>query len=67
MSYHPKKFAPMSFYMERKLFLEQKSTPQAFLERCIANITAREEEVRARVTFNLEAAQKAAQESTRCN
>lgn len=65
MSYHPKNVTPLLFHVERERFLQQDSSPVDFLERCLSNIEAREDEVQAWVVLNVEAARKAAQESAR--
>src|ERR1043165_5709928 len=45
-------------------FRDGRDTPRDFLERCIVNIAAREKDVKAFVTLDLEAARKAADAST---
>ena len=55
----------ISFARAVEDFRAGQDTPRDLLERCIANIEAREATVRAFVTLDLEAARKAADESTK--
>src|SRR5690625_5940737 len=64
MSYDPKSFAPLVFHTQRERFLQQQSTPTEFLEQCLANIEAREDEVQAWVVLNTDEARAAARAST---
>ncbi|MBM3503567.1 MAG: amidase [Alphaproteobacteria bacterium] len=52
------------FSSARPAFLQGKSTPRAYLDRCIEAIDRREKDVRAFVTLDLPAARKAADEAT---
>src|SRR3954468_9234962 len=54
----------VSFAQAVEDFRAGRDTPRSFLERCIANIEAREKRVKAFVTLNLDAARLAADEST---
>ncbi len=53
----------VSFAQAVSRFVSGKDTPRDFLERCIANIDKKEQQVQAFVTLNLEAARKAADAS----
>ncbi|HLR29052.1 MAG TPA: amidase [Paenalcaligenes sp.] len=64
MSYDPKSFAPLVFHTQRERFLQQQSTPTEFLEQCLNNIEAREDEVQAWVVLNTDEARAAARAST---
>ncbi|HEX2828890.1 MAG TPA: amidase [Burkholderiales bacterium] len=55
----------ISFARAAEAFRDGSDTPRDFLERCIANVEAREPIVKAFVTLDLEAARKAADESAR--
>lgn len=55
----------VSFSRAVEGFLRGKDTPRDFLERCIANIDAHEDTVKAWVTLNLKGARKAADDSTK--
>ena len=64
MSYDPKNANLVSFQAARRAFVAGSDTPRAFLERCIATIEAREPELKAFVTLNLDGARQAADASS---
>ena len=63
-TYDPKTFKLLTFYDAVPAFLEGSDTPRDYLERCIATIEAREPDVKAFVTINLDGARAAADAST---
>ena len=63
-SYDPDNACLPSFHDAVQRFLDGNDTPRAYLERCINEIEAREEEIRAFVTLNIEGARRAADDST---
>ena len=54
----------LSFHSAIPNFLEGKATPRGYLERCLETIEAREHEVKAFVTLNIDGARAAADAST---
>ena len=64
-AYDPRLFKTLTFYDAVPSFLDGKDTPRAYLERCIDTIEAREPQVEAFVSMNLEGARKGADASTR--
>ena len=64
MSYDPKSANLVSFQATRPAFVAGSDTPRAFVERCIETIEAREPELKAFVTLNLDGARKAADASS---
>ncbi len=64
MTYDPKSAAFPSFSAARRGFAEGKGSPREFLEQCIAALEAREREVKAFVSYDLESARKAADAAT---
>lgn len=62
--YSPATFRAPTFHDATLRFREGEDTPRAYLERCLAVIEAREPEVRAWVTLNIEGACKAADAAT---
>ena len=57
-------FHPLTFHDAVPAFVDGSDTPRAFLERCLAEIDAREPVVQAWVTMNIPGARAAADEST---
>ena len=58
--YSPATFRALSFHDVTPRFREGEDTPRAYLERCLAVIEAREPEVKAWVTLNIDGARRAA-------
>src|ERR1700741_4010291 len=66
-SYDPRTEPRLSFSAARRMFLEERDSPRAFLERCLATIEHREPEVRAFVSTNIPSSREAADlSSARC-
>ena len=63
--YDPQRFEALTFYDAVPSFLDGMDTPRAYLERCIDTIEAREPQVEAFVSMNLEGARKGADASTK--
>jgi len=58
--YDPRTVELLSFNRAVPAFLDGSDTPRAYLERCLETIEAREPEIRAFVTLNIQGARKAA-------
>ena len=63
-TYDPKTVKLLTFYDAVPAFLEGTDTPRDYLERCIETIEARDSEVKAFVTINIDGARAAADAST---
>jgi Asp-tRNA(Asn)/Glu-tRNA(Gln) amidotransferase A subunit family amidase len=63
-NYSHESFSPLTFHDAVTSFMEKKDTPRAYLERCLAEIDAREAVVQAWVSMNIEGARAAADESS---
>ena len=63
LTYDPKSASLATFYDAIPGFRDGTDNPRAYLERCLETIDAREPEVRAFVTLNVDAARKAADEA----
>ena len=63
-AYDPRTVALLSFSNAVPAFVDGSYTPRAYLERCIETVEAREPEVNAFVTLNLDRAREAADAST---
>lgn len=64
MTYSPRTYQPLTFHDARKAFLGGTDSPRSYLERCLARIEEREPVVKGWVVLNIEAARKAADESS---
>jgi Asp-tRNA(Asn)/Glu-tRNA(Gln) amidotransferase A subunit family amidase len=64
MAYDPRKVRYLCFADATAAFADDRDTPRAWLERCLEQVTQREPEVRAFVELDIEAARRAADEST---
>lgn len=63
-SYDPRTESRLSFGASRRMFLEGRDNPRAFLERCLEKIEQREPQVKAFVCTNIPGARSAADLST---
>lgn len=63
-SYDPRTEPRLSFGAARRMFIEGRDSPRAFLERCLETIASREPEVKALVSTNISGARSAADLST---
>ena len=63
-TYDPKTVKLLTFYDAVPAFLDGTDTPRDYLERCIETIEARDSEVKAFVTINIDGARAAADAST---
>lgn len=64
MTYDPATYRPLTFHDAVPAFLDGSDSPRAYLERCIATIEAREPEVQAWMSLNLEGAREVADAAT---
>lgn len=64
MAYDPRKVRYLCFADARAAFATHEDTPRAWLERCLEQIAQRESEVRAFVELDVDAARKAADQSS---
>lgn len=62
--YDPKTVSLRTFYDRLPAFEDGTDTPRAYLERCLETVSAREPEVKAFVTMNLDGAREAADAAT---
>lgn len=63
--YDPTSFAPLTFHDRLAAFEAGRETPRSYLETCLETIEAREPEVQAFASLNVETARAAADASTR--
>ena len=64
MAYDPRTARYLCFADARTAFADHRDSPRAWLERCLAQIARREPEIRAFAELDLEAARRAADESS---